>query len=182
MWKGVVYLMGELPEKFCSNCGEKLPNDSVFCTKCGTKIDEFEKEEVKVSFFNKYKQKIIIGIFGTVGIFLICFIVHSIQVSNLKKELLRDWYKVEGEGSSAIICVLDFSDKKVEYRLETGYSWMDTSVATYEYKVISKNKVKIKQYGEWETITVKFNDDKSVMTVSPAITSIDDTEIWVNVD
>ncbi len=59
---------------------------------------------------------------------------------------------------------------------------MDTSVATYEYKVISKNRVKIKQYGEWETITVKFNDDKSVMTVSPAITSIDDTEIWVNAD
>lgn len=174
--------MGELLEKFCPKCGEKLPNASSFCTKCGTKIDELKKKEVKPNFLNKYKRKIVIGICGIVGIFVICFIVHSIQVSNLKKELLRDWYKVEGEGSSAIICVLDFSDKKVEYKLETGYSWMDTSVATYEYKVISKNRVKIKQYGEWETITVKFNDDKSVMTVSPAITSIDDTEIWVNAD
>lgn len=174
--------MGELLENVCTNCGEKLPDDSAFCTNCGAKIDESEKMKVKYNFLKKYRYKMIIGICGIIGMLVIWFIVNSIQISNLKKELLRDWYKVEGEESSAILCVLDFSDKEVEYRLETGYSWLDTSIANYEYKVISKNKVKIKQYGKWKTITVKFNDDKSVMSVSPAITSNDYTEIWVNTD
>ena len=88
--------MGELLEKVCTNCGEKLPGDSAFCIKCGAKIDESEKMKVKYNFL--------------------------------------------------------------------------------------KNKDKIKQYGKWKAIAVKFNDDKSVMLVSPAITSNDYTEIWVNTD
>lgn len=60
---------------------------------------------------------------------------------------------------------------------------MNTTVATYDYKVISGNKIKVLRYGDdWETITIKFNDEKSVMTVSPALTSVDDSEIWVNID
>ena len=174
-------------EKVCPNCGEKLPIDSSFCVKCGTKIDKdiaiIEQTSKAPKFFEKNKKKIIIGVVAVVAILVILSVVNSVQVSNLEKELKRGWYKVEGEGSASILCILDFSDDEVEYRLETGYTWMNTTVATYDYKVISGNKVKVLRYGDdWETITVEFNDDKTVMTVSPALTSVDKTEIWVNLD
>lgn len=177
-------VMEELTEKACPNCGEKLPADSSFCVKCGTKIeDDTPKIEHKTNFFEKNKKKIIVSIIGVLSVLVILFIVNSIQASNLKKELMRDWYKVEGEGTSSILCILDFSDKEVKYRLETGYAWMDTTIATFDYKVISGNKIKVSRYGDdWEGITIKFNDEKSVMTVSPALTSDDDTEIWINID
>lgn len=176
-------VMEELSGKVCPNCGEKLPNDSFFCTKCGTKIDDIPQVERKPNFFKKNKKKILFGVIGVISVLAIFVIVNSIQALNLKKELMRDWYKVEGEGGSSILCILDFSDKEIEYRLETGYAWLDTTVATYDYKVFGKNKIKVLRYGdEWETITIEFNEEKSVMTVSPALTSVDDTEIWVNID
>lgn len=120
---------------------------------------------------------------GVAAVFMILLIVNAVQASNLKKELERDWYKVAGEEGSYILCVLDFSDDEIEYRLETGYAWMDTTVATYKYKVISGNKIKVLRYGdEWETIMVDLNEDKTVMEVSPALTSVDNTEIWINLD
>lgn len=35
---------------------------------------------------------------------------------------------------------------------------------------------------EWQTVTVEFNEDKSMMTVKPALTSIDNEENWFNLD
>ena len=39
--------------KICPNCGEVLPGDSLFCVKCGTKIEE-----------NPQKPKIIQTVWG----------------------------------------------------------------------------------------------------------------------
>lgn len=73
--------------------------------------------------------------------------------------------------------------KEVEYRLETGYAWMDTSLATYDYKVISGNKIKVLRYGDdWETFSIEFNDEKTIMITTPALTSTDAREVWVNLD
>lgn len=174
--------MEGMAEKVCPYCGEKLPDDSLFCVKCGKRIVDditFDTKQITKSHNNLIK-KIVISI---VAVILIVFIVNLVQVSNLKKELERDWCKVEGKEDSYILCILDFNDNEVEYRLETGYAWLDTTVATYEYKVISRNKIKVLRYGdEWETIKVEFNNEKTVMQVSPALTSIDDTETWVNLD
>lgn len=174
-------------EKICPKCSEILPSDSSFCTKCGTKVDEeiqsVEQSVKTPSFFEKNKKKIGLGVVAVVVVALIFFIVNAVQVSNLKKELMRDWQTIEGEDGAYILCILDFSEDEIEYKLETGYAWMDMTVDTYEYKVISGNKIKVKMYGDdWETVTVEFNDEKSMMTVSPALTSVDDEEQWFNFD
>ena len=179
--------MESTTEKICPNCGEKLPSDSSFCVKCGTKVEEevqgFEQPTKAPSFLEKNKKKIGLGVVAIVAVALIFFIVNAVQASNLKKELMRDWQTVEGDDGAYILCILDFSENEIEYKLETGYAWMDMTVDTYEYKVISGNKIKVKMYGDdWETVTVEFNDDKSMMTVSPALTSVDDEEHWFNLD
>lgn len=179
--------MQETKEKVCPKCGQRLPCDSAFCAKCGTKIEidiQSNEEIVKApSFFKNNKRKIGIGAIIIVGILLVLFITNTVQASNLKKELMHDWSTVEGKDGSYILCILDFSENKIEYKLETGYAWMDTTVATYDYKVVSGNKIKVLRYGgDWEKFTIKFNDDKTIMTVKPALTSVDDEEQWFNFD
>lgn len=179
--------MENTTEKVCPACGEKLPGDSLFCAKCGTRVDGEAQNAGQITkpahFFSKNKKIVGVGAATVIVVLLVIFGINAVQASNLKKELERDWCKVEGEEDSYILCVLDFSDKDVEYRLETGYAWLDTTVATYDYKVISGNKMKVLRYGdEWETITVEFNDEKTVMITSPALTSTDAREIWVHLD
>ena len=145
-------------EKICPNCGEKLPNDAVFCSKCGTKTDA-EAENIETytatpGFWERNKKKILTLVIAISAVLIIFFVFHTVQTSKLKKELMRGWSRLEGDSGSYIDCILDFSDDEIEYRLETGYSWMDTTVATYDYKVISGNKIKVLRYGdEWEKNT-----------------------------
>lgn len=35
--------------KICPNCGEVLPGDSLFCVKCGTKIEENQQVKTRNS-------------------------------------------------------------------------------------------------------------------------------------
>ena len=172
--------------KVCPNCGEKLLSDSFFCIKCGTKIEENQiipDNNNKFSIFTKHKKKIISTISAIIAIFIVAFVINSIQKSNLKKQLMRDWEDIEGDNGSYILCILDFSDDEIKYRIETGYKWMDTTIATYNYKVISGNKIKVNRFGDnWETVKIEFDDDKTMMTVTPALTSMDAEEQWFNFD
>lgn len=172
-------------EVICPKCGEKLSGDSFFCNKCGTKIDSSNGNDTstKQNVSKRNKKIIGIGIAVILGIAIILFLINSVQVMNLKKELKRDWSSIEGEDGAYIICILDFSDDEIEYRIETGYAWMDTTIATFDYKVISGNKIKVSRHGnDWDTINVEFNEDKSMMIVKPGLTSIDSVEYWFNWD
>ena len=45
---------------------------------------------------------------------------------------------------------------EIDYRVKTGYKWIDTKIATFEYKVISGNKIKVNRFGYgWETINIE---------------------------
>ena len=179
---------------FCIKCGEVTLDDSKLCSVCNKSVGEVDDSEQAVVYASQSvkdsvpKKKIIkkkpspkITGFITITIILaiIGLTVNEVQKSNLRKELLRGWVDVD----DSILKVLDFSDDKVEYRLETSYSWMDTTVGTYDYKVVSGNKIKIKMFGDnYETYTIEFNDEKSMLTVTPAITSTDKEEDWFNFD
>ncbi|WP_031555494.1 zinc ribbon domain-containing protein [Lachnospira multipara] len=183
--------------KFCSKCGEVIPDDSVTCPKCGIVIKEQEEhaviyasqeknsaETVITNNKKKINKKTKIAIFVIIGIALLSvitfFSINEIGKASLKKQLLRDWMDID---DSLVKKVLDFSDDKVEYRLETVYSIYNSSLGTFEYKVISKDKIKIKLTDDkYITYTIKFNDDKSMMKVTPAITSTDPEEQWFNLD
>lgn len=183
---------------FCSKCGEVIPEGSKICPKCGETVEaaangeqaviyasQSEFSQTPASGEKKKSRKGVVAIVIAIAAALavIFFIVNSIQAFNLKKELLRDWMDISGEDGSYIIKVLDFSDDEVEYRLETGYSWLDSTLGTYDYKVVSGSKIKIKRFGDdYETFQIEFNDEKSMMIVTPAITSTDDSEHWFNLD
>lgn len=183
---------------FCLKCGEAISDDSKFCPKCGaaagTGVNNEEQTVVYASQTEfgempagrekgQTRKIIVIIVAAAAALAAVLFIVNAVQASKLKKELLRDWMDISGDDGSYIMKVLDFSDDEVEYRLETGYSWLDTTLGTYDYKVVSGNRVKIKRFGDdYETFKIEFNDEKSMMTVTPAITSVDESENWFNLD
>ena len=176
---------------FCMKCGEALPDDSKICPLCGADLgadsqqavvyaSQKETENIENDTPKKKLSKGTLCILGGVAILAaIVMVVLSVQKGNLKKELQKEWWDTDG----TILKVLEFSDDEVEYRLETGYSWMNTTLFTEEYKVISGNKIKVQMFGDdWETYTIEFNDDKTIMTISPAMTSTDDSENWYYLD
>ena len=170
----------------CPKCGQVMPGNANFCVKCGAQMETVlwnnQEPPRPQSFMKRNGKKIGIGVAAIAAVLIILFAVNTIQASNLKKELQRGWSRVEGDNGAYIECILDFSDDEITYRLETGYRWMDMTVATYDYKVVSGNKIKVLRYGEWDTIKVEFNKDKTMMTVTPALTSVDREEYWFHVN
>ncbi len=104
---------------------------------------------------------------------------NEVQKKQLKEDLQKEWMAL----ADSIIKVLEFSDDRVEYRLETGYAWLDMTVDTFDYKVVTGSKIKIKQNGlKYTTYTIEFSKDKSRMTITPAVTTVDSSEVWYNLD
>lgn len=180
---------------FCLKCGEAIPDNSEHCPKCNTSLLESQANEQAVVYASqkavvrdkfiqaptamKKPPKPVVVVSVILVIIAVFFGLNEIQKGALKKELLRDWLDTDG----TILRVLDFSDTKIEYNLETGYSYLDTAVAKYDYKVVSGNKIKIKRYGDkYEPFIIEFNDEKTMLTVKPAITSVDSSEYWFNFD
>jgi len=174
--------------KVCPNCGTELLEDSVFCTKCGTKIGVSEPEQEPAPVpeplpKKKSKKRIVVRCILIILAAILIFLGYNVfQAFKLKDELKRDWLTVEGDDSLYLL-VLDFSDDEIAYKFESSYSWLNSTIATYEYIPISKKHMIVKRYSdEWEIFTVEFNEKYDMMTVEPALTSIDDKEYWFNFD
>lgn len=185
----------------CTGCGQESPRGSRFCKRCGKNLSEenfvYGGNNAINNGFNQSKKSrnriililtvcvIALAAVITTGVLLLHLRKDRImeeRKEELKQELKRDWEFIDGDDDSYIVCILDFSENEIEYRVETGFAWMDTTLATFDYKVVSGNKIKVKRYGNEETFTIEFNDDKSMMTVRPALTSVDDVEYWFNFD
>ncbi len=177
---------------FCMKCGQAIPDNSKICPLCGADLERDDQQVVVYASqkeiestpgdnLNKKKlSKTMLLILSGIAVLVVIIVaVLGIQKNNLKKELQKDWLDTDG----TILKVLEFSDDEVEYRLETGYGWMDTTLFTEKYKVVSGNKIKVQMFGEdWETYAIEFNDDKTVMTIYPAMTSTDESENWYYLD
>lgn len=118
-----------------------------------------------------------------VSVVLVCAIAFCIYwfagKAALKKELLRDWSNTETLSSGSYYMLeLDFSDDSVDYNFFSYY--IDRTIATFDYKVISPNKI---SYGPYDrVISVEFDAEKEMMTFTPAMTSTDSKEYWFNFD
>lgn len=79
-------IMKSTIEKICPNCGEKLPSDSLFCIKCGTKIDanvQGNETPTKAPIFVEKNKKnssgLCLGV-GLVAIIAGLFVIVAIVV------------------------------------------------------------------------------------------------------
>lgn len=144
-------------------------------------VEEQFNEPVKESkVHSKRKCAIIIVIIVLICSAIVFFAVNGINKANVKKALTKEWRALDKSGT--IIKVLDISDDEIKYRLETGYSYLDTTLRTYEWKPAGKNKIKIKVLDDYEIFTIEFDTEKKVLKISPAVTCSDSSETWYDID
>ena len=154
---------------FCSKCGTQLPEDSVYCTNCGDKIIKGNMKAQSKTKLSRVNIIVIVAILCISVIVVTWLLIDQSGKANLQKQFLRDWENVEVEDGACYTLVLDFSEDEIEYRFESVF--YDTEIATYKYNIISKNQFKINKR---DTV----NNDKSMMTITPALTSTDSSEDW----
>lgn len=176
---------------FCSKCGEKITEELIVCPKCGAGLSASPvsptpsqpavcpTQSVQMSPPQKSQstKTIIIFIIAVISVLFVAisafFITAGVRKAALENDIQKEWKATDG----SIIQVLEFNDGVVQYRLETGYYWLDTTLFTSNYEVINGNKIIIEHFYD-KAYTVKFNDDKTVMTITPAVTSTDSVETW----
>lgn len=113
---------------------------------------------------------IIIGIVG------IAFAVEEAAKDELQSQLLRDWSRVESGNSIYYTLELDFTHSTITYDFDSYY--VDKTIAVYNYEVISGDQIKV----DGTVYTITFNDEKTMMTMRPALTNSDSYENWFHLN
>lgn len=73
---------------------------------------------------------------------------------------------------------LSISENEIKYNFVSPYSFLNTTIAIYEYKVVSPNKIKIND----NIYKIKFNDTNTTIIMTPALTHIAGSESWNYMD
>lgn len=145
--------------------------------------DEVENKEKEVSnkdFNGNIKTnnkilKIIISIIALIVISVICY--SEYQKQELKKLLLEDWERIEtGDSGTIYTLELDFSETTIDYNFHSIYSWLDSTLKTYNYKIINAKELEINN----RKYELEFNDEKTIMIITPSLTDSSSSEIWFN--
>lgn len=97
--------------------------------------------------------------------------------ADLQKQLLRDWSRVETGSGSTYTLRLDFTSDEIKYIFDGSY--IDRTIATYDYEVVDGDTIKVEGFGNVE---VEFNDEKTMMIFTPSITDSESKEYWYNFD
>lgn len=190
---------------FCKKCGTQIADDCTFCSNCGEKVAAEETTTVTGADYGvmpeiqsegasevpaesefvaqpeapkkNFKKLIVIG--AAVLTAIIAIIVAIILISsavgkaNLHKQLKnKDWQRVESSDGVYYYLELDFGENDIEYIFDSTY--LTDTIAEYDYKVVGAKKIKVLDHGR--TYTITFNDEKTMMTITPALTSTDSSE------
>lgn len=170
----------------CHNCGSDIPSYSEKCPDCGARVIH-GNQNVSTPVGEQYplqRQTFQLPIPAAVAIIVI-FIVGALVIFPRLLGAGTNDTLTQGNGEwhdydNGIIRVLDFDkeDKTITYRLEViGYSWLDSDIATFDYKVVGPNKIKVKMKADdYRVYKLKFDDEKEYMTITPALTSTDSSE------
>lgn len=123
---------------------------------------------------NKFLKIFIITVLVLVVLFGSVFFVGKASTS---KKLQRTWtrtsqteYKI-----TTLKGVLVIDENTITYSTESFLS--KKTVNTYLYKVISADKIEV----DGKIYTVSFNSDDSMFTISPSLTSDDESENWFDI-
>lgn len=145
-------------------------------------VDECENNEQEILNKNlnyniekNKKLKIIIFLLVLIVISVIGYKEYQKQV--LKKLLLEDWERNEsGDNGSTYTLELDFSETKIDYNFHSIFSWLDSTLKTYNYKIINSHQLEIDN----NIYEITFNKDKTMMTITPSLTDSNKSKNWFN--
>lgn len=130
-------------------------------------------------------KKLAAIIIAMAAVFLIAAIgIGAWQITGriqLKEDLMRDWSSTESKDGVYYKRVLDFSEDEIKYKFKS--SMLDSTMATYSYKVVSPHKIKVYwSSGPTEIVMIEFDEGKQIMQMTPALTQSASHEFWYDFD
>ncbi len=191
---------------YCIYCGQEIKNDSQFCKHCGKKIMEEpvqiqeqaqpEQESNKLLWLKVLIPVIAILLTGALILGISPLFVPdatpsfsetpqttptptatpapTLSPQDLREQLSKSWSKAEHVGGYTFNYELKFSSDGVScnyYYLEKLYG-----LTGFDYEIISGNQIQ-RHYPD-KVYTITFNEEKTVMTISPAISNAEKSENW----
>lgn len=161
----------------CRSSAASLENGESIEVSSNKATGQQEEPQMTSAVKKSSKAATYLGI-AVCAVLVILIAVYSVSIASLKKNFAKDWYALD----DSIIKVLDISGDEIEYRLETGYEWLNMTAAVFDWKPAFGNKVKIRLGDTQRTYRVQFNKDKDVMTLYPALTEASAFETWYHIE
>ena len=163
----------------CPRCGSVLSESNAFCPSCGEMIhSSYTTSGTPATTAktdpNRTRKIVIIASVCVVLIASLWLLSIYTAKESLKKELMRDWSRVESGNGTYYTLELDFSEDEIEYNFDSFY--YDANIANCDYEVVSGNQIRVN--GGAELYTIEFNSDRTMMTITPALTSTASSEHW----
>lgn len=185
--------------KYCAKCCKGFSDELTVCPECNGNLIEYNQAPVQpvtenntvTEYAVKPKSKVkiwliilmaaIVAIIATACVFAVRCIINEKGKQELRIQLLRDWSRIEQYSDTYYTLELDFSDNEIDYNfVDEIYGLIDETIATYEYEVISPNEISVDKLksGFGTTYKIEFNDEKSMMIITPSLTNSDSKEYW----
>ena len=181
---------------FCRKCGEQLPDGASICPVCNQPVMMPEaplQHECAVEMGQqgqaqpgpKSGKKLAVMLSAAMALCLVAvLIVFGIQTSQkakLQEELLRGWSRVEqGNSGTYYELELDFGKKSVDYNFHSNLAWLDTTIATFDYRVVSGSKIEILDYHK--EFEIEINKERTCIKITPSLTDSNAYEFWYHFD
>lgn len=135
----------------CGNCNNEIPNDSIYCTKCGNRIKEVEEKDVSVSSVSKSKKKNVFMI--VFSVILLIVIVMIIVFLCTRPKLINAHYTNE-----EIMWNMNMEEVK---KLATGLYATNTESELYFIDTDAKNPLFSLGVSLFNPIDVKYIFEKN---------------------
>ncbi len=156
--------------KTCKNCGTNLKDDAVFCTECGTKIEngtegvpESRKDEslMKIKEILKNKKVVTMSIIAVIAVIaIIAFAMNSVKAIKIS-----DYYEVKFSGGNKF-----------------GYAAVDIDYDELEYAICEKLNYSVDSMKYWDIVdAVEGKGIKVSITPNENLKNGDEVEVKVEV-
>lgn len=156
--------------KTCKNCGTNLKDDAVFCTECGTKIEngtegvpESRKDEslMKIKEILKNKKIVTMSIIAVIAVIAII----AFTMNSAKAIKISDYYEVKFSGGNKF-----------------GYAAVDIDYDELEYAICEKLNYSVDSMKYWDIVdAVEGKGIKVSITPNENLKNGDEVEVKVEV-
>ena len=184
----------------CPECGKEISDKATTCPNCGYPIqpeNNTKREEIENSFVRvedvpitvdvspKPKKKInksiiaLIAALACVCLAAFGFITYqqTKEAENLISDMQGNWYRPY----ESVARTLEISSDEIVVSAETGFDSVNSQADVYHLNLEGKDGTTFSASSStdnYKEYTVTFNDDKTKMTIFPALLIDGESEIW----
>lgn len=126
-------------------------------------------------FASNIPRPALVAAFAFAVMLVVLYMNYGLGREQLKKDLKGTWCAYD----DPIVKVLEIDEDTISYRLETGYTALNRTLETWDWRPTSANTLECNLVNDvWTKYELEFIDNKSGFSISPALSGGESPEIW----